>query len=542
MDEYIRFDSEITGQSLAGRDGLNDQVRLAKMSPRPFDGILIDDSSRFGRYLPDVVKLSDVLENYGVFLHFGTQGLDSRNPGFRQVFILYAMMDEQYVLGLRDKVHRGQHGRVLNGYVAGGRCYGYENIPVEDPTRRGEYGRPAVIGVIRKVIAEQAAVVVRIFEMYAAGCSYARIAKTLNAEGVLSPQPPRTGKVRAWCPSAIREMLLNEKYRGVDVWNRTKTVRNREKERTEQRPRPESEWVRVEVPELRIVSDELWLAVREQNRRVREKHGSKRLGGMNRTEKSRTYLFSGLMECGCCGKNITIIGGMPPNTRYGCPSHRFRGVCENAVTIPQRKLEQQLIAALAANLLDPQLEEFRAQEFSKQSKAALEREAALAHEAVSKQSELKDERPKLKKQIANLVAAIAEYGMSQNLKTQLAAYEARLSEVERMLSAKPEVQQPQISEQEMRGFLRKKSQNLADILLGDPVVAKQELQKRITKLRLTPKETPTGQVFEVSGDIALISPDDVMLTNSGEGIGQHYIVASISLAGVILNPSFRLAG
>jgi site-specific DNA recombinase len=58
-------------------------------------------------------------------------------------------------------------------------------------------------------------------------------------------------------------MLLNEKYRGVEVWNRTKTVCNREKERTEQRPRPESEWVRVEISDLRIVSDELWQAVRE---------------------------------------------------------------------------------------------------------------------------------------------------------------------------------------------------------------------------------------------------------------------------------------
>jgi hypothetical protein len=103
------------------------------------------------------------------------------------------------------------------------------------------------------------------------------------------------------------------------------------------------------------------------------------------------------------------------------PSHRFRGVCKNAVTIPQRRLEQQLISALSANLLEPKLEEERAHEFSKQLKATLEREAALAHEALSKQSELKEERTKVKKQITNLVAAIAEYGLSPNLKAQLAA-------------------------------------------------------------------------------------------------------------------------
>jgi hypothetical protein len=267
------------------------------------------------------------------------------------------MMDEQYVFGLSDKVHRGQEGRVLKGYVPGGKCYGYRNVPIEDKSRRGDYGRPAVTGVLQEVILEEAAVVRRIFEMYGAGSSYADIAKALNADGVLSPQAPRKGRVRAWCPSAIREMLLNEKYRGVVVWNRTRTVRNRETERTEQRPRPQSEWIRVDVPELRIVSDELWQAAREQNRRVREKHGPKQLGGMNRTQASRQYLFSGLLECGLCGKNMVITSGKAPNARYGCPNHRYRGVCKNNATIPQRKLEQQLLAALAANLLDPRLEE-----------------------------------------------------------------------------------------------------------------------------------------------------------------------------------------
>lgn len=82
------------------------------------------------------MKLNDVLEQYGVFLHFAAQGLDSRNPGFRQVFIINGMMDEQYVFGLRDKVYRRQRGRILNGYIHGGKCYGYKNVPVEDQTRR----------------------------------------------------------------------------------------------------------------------------------------------------------------------------------------------------------------------------------------------------------------------------------------------------------------------------------------------------------------------------------------------------------------------
>lgn len=130
-------------------------------------------------------------------------------------------MDEQYLVGLAEKVHRGQEGRVLKGLHPGGRCYGYTNVPIEDPSRHGKYGRPAVSGVRLEINEEEAAVIRRIFQMYAGGGSLAGIAKTLNAEGVRAPRPGRNRLLRAWCPSSIRELLRNERYRGVHVWNRT---------------------------------------------------------------------------------------------------------------------------------------------------------------------------------------------------------------------------------------------------------------------------------------------------------------------------------
>jgi hypothetical protein len=77
-----------------------------------------------------------------------------------------------------------------------------------------------------------------------------RIAKTLNAERVA---PPRG---HGWAPSAIREMLYRPLYRGEIVWNqRQKITRDGTKAL---RLRPESEWLRLEAPELQIVSPELW--------------------------------------------------------------------------------------------------------------------------------------------------------------------------------------------------------------------------------------------------------------------------------------------
>jgi len=55
---------------------------------------------------------------------------------------------------------------------------------------------------------------------------------------------------------------------------------------------------------------------------------------------------------------------------------------------------------------------------------------------------------------------------------------------------------------------------------------------------MTPKETPNGTVFEVSGDVELLRTGDVLLESPLEGIAQHYIVR---LPKVVLDPSSRVA-
>jgi hypothetical protein len=202
--------------------------------------------------------MNDRLRYYGVFIYAVAQRLDCREKTSRPLLTLRGMMDEQFLVSLAEKVHRGQEGRALKGMQPGGKCYGYRNIPIEDPTRSAKYGRSAVSGVRLEIVEEEATVVRRIFETYARGGSLATISKQLNAEGILAPQPPRTRQIRAWGPSSIREMIRNERYRGVFVWNRTKKERNPETGRKTSRPRPQADWMRVEVPEWRIVSEELW--------------------------------------------------------------------------------------------------------------------------------------------------------------------------------------------------------------------------------------------------------------------------------------------
>ena len=427
------------------------------------------------------------------------------------------MMDEQYLVGLGDKVRRGQEGRVLKGLNPGGRCYGYINVPIEDPSRPAKYGRPAVSGVRLEINEEQAAVVRRIFQMYANGQGLAMIAKRLNDERVLAPQPPRTRPLRAWCPSSIREMLRNERYRGVQVWNRTEKQRNPETGRKISRERPPSELVRVEVPEWRIISEQLWSAAHAQIRTINEKMGRSRCGGLNRTESSRQYLFSGLLVCGECGSRMVIISGRGTRgyVKYGCPSHRYRGVCDNKLTIRQDRLEEQLLGEIETRILTSEMIQYTVRRFEQELQKRL---ADIRDQAAqsTQLAALQRKREDLQAQAARLADAIADAGHSPALLSRLATAEADLSRVDKEIGTYTPFDVA-TSVEEIQDFVTANVMQLRSLLGRDAPTAKAALMKHIKQLVLTPEDKPSGAVFKVSGGID-VAGSNVMPVVARDGI------------------------
>lgn len=542
LDEFIRSDEELTGRTLVGRDGLIDLIQLAHQRHKPFDCILIDDTSRLGRYLPDVIRESDRLLLREVFIYFVSDRLDTRDENSRIVLIIKAFGDERHSKDLGKKVHRGQEGCVRKGYTAGGSCYGYKSKYLTDPSVK-ERGQYRVIGVEQEKITEQAAIIVRIFEMRAAGFSFSKIAKILNAEGVPAPVRKYKGRIQDyWVPSSIKGITKNELYRGVRLWNRTQKVLNNSEGTKIKRTKPQAEWLRIEVPDLRIVSEELWQLVQQVNQQMKDLIYGRRQGGFNRTEASRTYLFSGVITCGVCGgKFSVIIGGHPSKVRYGCKNHRFRNACTNKVTILRNRLEPQLIAAISRNLQDSRLEQQRIRDFSDQLKATIELEAKLAAEAATSETKLMAEHSDMEKQAIRLADAIAQHGHSSVLLAQLSKLESRMAEIDRLLKVKPETKLPRFTDRQIAEYLRQESATFCDALAGDPEFARQEIQKRIKNLVLTPKDTPDGPVLEVSGDVALLRQGDVLVESPVDGTSEQYISSSIPVAGVVLYPSLPQA-
>jgi hypothetical protein len=115
-----------------------------------------------------------------------------------------------------------------------------------------------------------------------------------------------------------------------------------------------SEWVIAEVPELRIIDDELWAKVKKRQLDVGASFIKTDTNRLNRTHRPK-YLFSGRLECGICGGPYSITA----NARFGCKNrskhlpieHLGREICPNSRTISRRELENRVLDAIPANLL-----------------------------------------------------------------------------------------------------------------------------------------------------------------------------------------------
>ncbi len=359
LDSQIFSDEALSGVG-SDRPGLTRMMAAASSKPRPFDVVLIDDSSRLSRNLGDAMRIFERLNFAGVRIVAVSQGIDSNNEQADVLVTVHGLMDSLYVKELAKKTHRGMEGNLLRGFHTGGSCFGYDSVEVD--------------GGKRLRVNEHAALIVRrIFGMSAGGASLKTIAKTLNANGVRSPRS-RDGRVDAgWCPTGIREMLHNERYIGRIVWNRSKFVKVPGTNRRVARARPESEWRTHCLPELRIMSDELWWQVQDRLRWLRENYKGNRGNGLLSRSADSKYVFSGMLICGECGGRLAIITGSRKHDhpRWGCPRNYSRGTCANSLRERNDRIEPRLLEGLQEAVLQPEALEYALAKFECELEAGL---------------------------------------------------------------------------------------------------------------------------------------------------------------------------
>jgi DNA invertase Pin-like site-specific DNA recombinase len=79
LDRYVAADEEASGDSLHESPGRQFLLAEAKKKPRPFDCLLVEDTSRLARNLSDALRFIDTFKYYGVNVISLTQDIDTRS-------------------------------------------------------------------------------------------------------------------------------------------------------------------------------------------------------------------------------------------------------------------------------------------------------------------------------------------------------------------------------------------------------------------------------------------------------------------------------
>jgi hypothetical protein len=412
---------------------------------------------------------------------------------------VHGMIDAVYWKELAQKTHRGMQGRALGGFATGGRCFGYQSVREDD-------------GAVRLAITEpEAGIVRRLFEMYAAGLSLKRIAWQLNSESVPSPQPQKGRLSRTWCVSSVRHILRNRRFVGKIVWNTRRKVRVPGTGKRVFRARPESEWVNVDAPELRIVSDEMFAAVQRRFETTKRVFG--REGGGLATGQKR-YLFSGLLKCGICGGSIVLVCGRGRHgaDRYGCAMHHQRGdaVCANALLVRRDDLEERLLTRLSDTVLREEVIDYAIAGLKEEMQKGFEElRAELGHARAQKR--------RIEEELARLVQAIADGQASKSLMAAIAERERELETItNRLLDPGPDSLGSKL--ESLKTFAISRLINLRKLLSHPEGVdqARAAIADHFGRFTLEPVEGDKGQNYNAHGEIDFFG-DEAMARTGGAG-------------------------
>ena len=232
-----------------------------------FDAIIVHKLDRFSRDRFDSAFYKHQLRKNGIRLISVLENLDDSPESIILESVLEGMA-EYYSRNLAREVMKGMKETALRCKHTGGKPpLGYD--VAHDKTY---------------VINEEESHVVRsIFEIYAAGSGYSEI----MSKGYKTKTKHPFGK------NSIHEILKNEKYRGVYVFNRTEKKINGK--RNNHKYKKENEIIRIEGGMPRLISDETWERVQE--RMIKNKKGV--------NSAKETYLLSGLIYCGKCTGAMT---------------------------------------------------------------------------------------------------------------------------------------------------------------------------------------------------------------------------------------------
>ena len=321
----IYADDGISGTNTKNRDEFNRMIEDCEAGT--IDMIITKSISRFARNTLDCLKYIRQLKDKNIPVFFEKEAINTMDAKGEVLITIMTSLAQQESQSLSQNVKLGLQVRYQNGQVQVNHNHflGYtkdeEGNLVIDP--------------------EQAEVVKRIYREYLEGYSMDKIAKGLEADGILTG----AGKTK-WWTSTINKILRNEKYIGDALLQKTYTTDFLNKTRVKNNGIVPQYY--VEGNHEAIIPKDIFLRVQEElvRRRVvkTSANGKKRSYSCN-------HCFAQIVICGECGEMFRRIHW---NNR-GCKSIVWRCLSRlecHARTVYETVLENVVIQAINTLLGD----------------------------------------------------------------------------------------------------------------------------------------------------------------------------------------------
>ena len=390
----IYADRGISGKSM-NRPELQRMLNDAKNGK--LDCVMVYKTNRLARNTSDLLTIVEELHRQNVEFFSLSERMEVKNSTGKLMLQILASFSEFERNTILENIYTGQRQRALEGYYQGNLPLGYNNIP--------DNKKELMINQ------HEANIVKYIFESYAKGHGYRKIANALNHKGYV------TKKGNPFSISAVTYILSNPFYIGKIQFAKYKDWNDKRRKGLNDKP------VIAEGKHTPIISQSLWDKVQARKRQVSEKpqvHGK------------GTNILTGIISCPQCSAPMaasnttnTLKDGTKKRIRYySCSNFRNKGskVCsENSVRAD----------VIEKYVMDQILEIVKSDKVLKQVVERVNQEnqvdvAALNHDIAYKQQQFDEISTKLK----NLIQTIEDNpDLTSALKPTIHQYETQLNDI-----------------------------------------------------------------------------------------------------------------
>ncbi|QOB93369.1 recombinase family protein [Staphylococcus aureus] len=424
----IYADRGISGKSM-NRPELQRMLNDAKNGK--LDCVMVYKTNRLARNTSDLLTIVEELHRQNVEFFSLSERMEVKNSTGKLMLQMLASFSEFERNTILENIYNGQHQRALKGYYQGNLPLGYNNIP--------DNKKELMINQ------HEANIVKYIFESYAKGHGYRKIANALNHKGYV------TKKGNPFSINSITYILVNPFYIGKIQFAKYKDWNEKRRKGLNDKP------IIADGKHPPIISQELWDKVQSRKKQVSQKpqvHGK------------GTNLLTGIIHCPQCGAPMaasnttnTLKDGTKKRIRYySCSNFRNKGskVC-SANSVRADVIEKYV--------MDQILEIVKSDKVLKQVVERVNQDnqvdvAALNHDIAYKQQQFDEVNIKLK----NLVQTIEDNpDLTSALKPTIHQYETKLNDITNQMNQLKQQQnqeKPSYDTKQIAALLQRTFQNI----------------------------------------------------------------------------------